>query len=69
MRTARFSITAIGVLKTAGGSIKHVWFPGASNLKLPVGKQAISVAIDRFNAVAESNENNNTTTSSVFCSR
>jgi hypothetical protein len=56
-------------LKTAGGSIKHIWFPSAANLKLPAGAQTLSAKIDRFNAVTESNEANNTTTSRVFCKR
>ena len=56
-------------LKAPGGSVKHTWFPNAANLNLSNGAQTLSANIDRFNAVAESNEQNNTTVRRVFCRR
>jgi hypothetical protein len=54
-------------LKVPGATIKHIWFPNAQNLKLAKGSHNLNVTIDRFNAVAESNEQNNATSKRVLC--
>ncbi len=56
-------------LRNAGGSIKHIWFPSAANLRLIKGFHTLAATIDRFNAVAEENESNNQRVTRVFCGR
>ncbi len=54
-------------LKTPGASVSHVWFPMAANLQLAAGTHTIKVTVDNNNAVAESNEGNNTLTRRLTC--
>jgi len=54
-------------LKNTGASVNHVWFPGAANLQLTAGTHTIKVTVDNNNAVAESNESNNTLARRLTC--
>jgi hypothetical protein len=56
-----------GLLKSPGASVSKVWFPGAANLALGPGTHSIKVIVDNNNAVAESNENNNSRTERLTC--
>lgn len=62
-----FAIDPSKALKTPGKSISYVWFPGAKNLQLGPGAHTIKVIVDNNNAVAESNEGNNTRTERLVC--
>ncbi len=55
------------VLVNPGGTITHVWFPLAANLKLPPGGTILKVIVDNNNVVMESNELNNSLTKKVNC--
>ena len=56
-----------GNLKSPGGVVSWIWFPGAANLNLSPGVQSIKVVVDKDNAVTESNENNNHLTRRLNC--
>lgn len=62
-----FAIDPSKTLKTPGKSVTHVWFPGAKNLQLGPGTHTIKVTVDNNNAVAESNEGNNSRTEKLVC--
>ncbi len=54
-------------LKSPGGSVSHIWFPNAQNLKLSPGNHIIKVIVDSNKALAESNENNNALKTKLNC--
>jgi len=56
-----------GNLKSPGGTVSWIWFPGAANLNLTPGVQSIKVVVDNNNAVTESNESNNHLTRRLNC--
>jgi len=56
-----------GKLKSAGGQVSWIWFPGASNLNLSPGVHSIKVVVDNNNAVMESDESNNHLTRRLNC--
>jgi hypothetical protein len=64
-----FGIDPSKKLKTPGASVSWVWFPGAANLNLTPGVHSIKLVVDNNNAVAESNEMNNSKTKKLICKK
>ena len=56
-----------GKLKSPGGTAVHIWFPKATNLKLPSGYHTLYVKADNGNVLTEQKENNNTYNVRVKC--
>lgn len=54
-------------LQTPGNTVSWVWFPNAANLNLTPGTHSLKVVVDNNNAVAESDEKNNTRTERLGC--
>jgi hypothetical protein len=56
-----------GLLKTPGASVSNVWFQGSPGLNLSPGVHSMRLEVDTDNAVAESNETNNSLTKRLSC--
>jgi hypothetical protein len=54
-------------LQPAGGTLTKAWFQGTPNLFLAPGTHTLRIDVDNGNALAESNEGNNSLTQTVTC--
>ena len=54
-------------LQPAGGTLTKAWFGGTANLFLAPGTHTLRMDVDNTNALAESNEANNSLTQTVTC--
>ena len=54
-------------LQPSGGTLTKAWFGGTANLFLAPGTHTLRIDVDTSNALAESNETNNSLTQTVQC--